>query len=490
MVNFPYSWAYSNANNSIDAINTSSPTCTPLSGSLNAGWACTASSSNQVVITNAFTTNSTGIFSLKIDNVLSIPLSYSSLEVTASTLNADGSVIDGNTVCPTTIPNPRSITVISTSPAQTVSTSFSFGVTFNLPVPLSSGDSVVFTIPSAFIIQNSSGVLASLTGCSNSQISPLSALTNATSGGVTNLTYNHAYPVPNYLTSCSQTISITATLGSMTLIAPPSTSPSQIFLSLLRAGHIYSSGSCTLTASTNTLSSVTISSSVHTINQATNFVITFVTASALNVGSSVVVTLPSNVQTSTSTGTCVSATLNSTSVTATCALIGTTLTVTNLGGLDKNTTVRIEFAGSKNPGTTETVTFGISTFYSDGFAVDTFSSLTYAALPDTIMIANVSSASNVTGQTSMYTLSYTVKNPLPINSKIILGIPIGLSFSSGVACTYSINGGPYNSITPTILTSGGPNYNNGASFVIPVAATSGTVLSFRISSIINPLTTQ
>ena len=166
--------------------------------------------------------------------------------------------------------------------------------------------------------------------------------------------------------------------------------------------------------------------------------------------------------------------------------------MSNLGSssISPGTVISVSFQGCVNPSTTQPVSFSITTYYGDTYPVDKYSVLSYTASPDTITVASVKSSSIVNGQSALYTLNYTVKNTLPINAIIVIGLPIGLNLSTGATCTLSINGSSYNLLTATVVSSVGPYYNTGLNLTLPSSAPSGTVLSFIISSIGNPITTQ
>ena len=288
IINLPFSWANSN-NNSIDVLTSTSPTCTLISANLNSSWTCTATPSNQITISNATSSSSVGPFSFTIGGVLSTPLSYFSSEVTVSTQTSSGKVIDGNTVCQTSAPNPRTATITLNSATQTVSTSFSLNLSIVLPVPIATSDTVTISVPFAFSVVSSNNVYAQVNGCGSLLGFFLSGPSSSTGSNSVSLLYTHL----SVQLTCASFVSINETLSNIVLIAPPSTAPSTLTITYMRNGSPFCTGTVAVTANTNTLTSVSVSSTIKTINQGTVFTINLTTASVLSAGSSIVVNISS-----------------------------------------------------------------------------------------------------------------------------------------------------------------------------------------------------
>jgi hypothetical protein len=120
--------------------------------------------------------------------------------------------------------------------------------------------------------------------------------------------------------------------------------------------------------------------------------------------------------------------------------------------------------------------------------------LTFTALPDTINIASISSLNPTVGAKSNYSLSYTLKNHLPINSYIIIGLPIDLTFDNilSISASLSINGAASTTIIPTFISTSTTNYSTALNFsgISSTLLPSGTVLNFTFGLIINPSSTK
>lgn len=112
-------------------------------------------------------------------------------------------------------------------------------------------------------------------------------------------------------------------------ISIPSTASKTFVFYFSRQGFNYSTGSITISASSKTLNSASVSliSNTTLINSKVLFTLSFVTATYLNSGSKIEITLPSRVSPYSPDISCSSGTLNGSSFTPTCSLSSYTLII-------------------------------------------------------------------------------------------------------------------------------------------------------------------
>lgn len=157
-----------------------------------------------------------------------------------------------------------------------------------------------------------------------------------------------------------------------------------------------------------------------------------------------------------------------------------------------NSNITFTFSGFKNPASIIPVNFGVRTLYSDGYSVDELSATSYTAIPDTITQFDVTSTSYTNGQTASYTVTYITKNNLPINSFVLIGLPIGITLNStDPTCSLIVGGATQTFFSCSKVISGGAYYNLGVNYTINNSAIigAGTNISFTIGLINNPITT-
>lgn len=410
---------------------------------------------------------------------------------TTSSLN---NLIDSGT-CTISNPSPRSASV-STTNTPSVGNSFIFSATSVLTNKITQNDILSITFPSTLTIVATSPITLNLFGSSTNCAGGTYVFNTMTisSLGVSGQTYSYNLTDSNFnsVSICSQ---ISLTISGFNLSIPSTLSRSIDFVFSRTSNYYrYSSGSCSVIASVNALNSATASltSDTTTINSNVVFTLSFITTTYLNTNSIVSIGIPSGV-TVQGAQSCSNGLLNSVPFTTSCSYSSNVLQLSGFPAANVGSNITFSFSGFKNPASIVPVTFTITTLYSDGGSVDSLSSLGYAATPDTITQFDVTSTSLINGQTANYTITYITKNILPINSSVLIGIPIGITFNiSTPTCTFSIAGASQSMFSCASVTSGGSYYNNGVNYTLnnSVAIPAGTNLSFTIGLINNPVTTQ
>ena len=103
------------------------------------------------------------------------------------------------------------------------------------------------------------------------------------------------------------------------------------------------------------------------------------------------------------------------------------LTVTIGTAVNVLTTLRMTIGGLTNPSSTQpTATFSVSS-YTDGAVLVESSQIssnpTLTATADTISVTSFVSTSNIVGEVTAATLSFTTKNAIPTNGQMTLTFP-------------------------------------------------------------------
>lgn len=497
-VRFPKSWAYTVNNDTV--INSSLITCSAVSGSISSSFLCALDTSSSVytvvTATNIFSSNTTTAFSISISPVLSLPLSYSSSEVAVISMDANGNVIDNYTSCTCQAPSANTFTM-TTITTTVVSKNFTPSLVFRSTDVINGNDSIRYTLPSEMSFVSTS--LISMTINDTTTTSPLLAIESSNSNSTSN-----SYTIkPFSLNGKSYANSnVTVTIMNAVLMAPPSTKPSgNIVVSLYRNGAIYSTGTISITALTGTLTAVSIAADSLLVNAATSYNLSFTTASPLSSTGLITIQMPSTVTTTNyAAKSCQVSGGTNISASAMCQMSSGTLTVTNAfaGTFAAGSLLNVYFNGVTNPESSATTSsFRITTLYdsSNSYAVDYSNTLTFKASADTITSLLVSSASSVVGAASMYTVTYTLKNHLPVGGTVLFGLPLNMSLENpnSAAVSISIGGAASFSSTPSIVTASNGVYSSALNFsglATSSALAAGTVVVFNISNIVNPSSTK
>lgn len=497
-VRFPKNWA--STINTDAVINSTLLTCQAASASIGTNPICTLDTSSSVysivTVTGLFTANTSSTFSITINPVLSLPISYSSTEVSVTSRDANNDTIDDFTSCSCQAPNPNTFTM-TTVTTTLVSKNFTPSITFRGTDVVSSNDSIRYSIPSDISFVNTS-----LFGMTITDVTSTTA-TLAIDNTNSNSSSNYYSIKPFTLNGKSYAnANATFTLINAILLAPPSTKPSgSIIVSLYRNGAVYSTGTISITALSGALTGLTISADSQLVNAVTSFNISFTTASPLSSTGRFTIQLPSVITAPDSAAkSCQVSGSTNVSSSATCQITSGVVTITNAltGVLPANSLVSVHFSGVTNPESSATTGgFIITTLYdsSNNYAVDTSSSLTFKASADTITSLSVSSSSPVVGATAMYTVTYTLKNHLPIGGTLLIGIPLNMSLSnpSSAVVSISVGGGAAFSNTPSIISTSNGVYSSALNFTGLATSSKiaeGTVVVFNISSIVNPGSTK
>jgi hypothetical protein len=376
-----------------------------------------------------------------------------------------------------------------------VSKSFAPTFSFRASDLISSGDTLRITLPSEISFLN-----ASLTASLNDSgvTTTRSLIYDSTNSNTTSYFYSISFSLPNSRTYASA--NSTVTLSNILLFSPPTTKPSgSIVLSLFRNSYIYSTGSVSLTAVTNTLSSVSLTAATYTVNRQTTYNLSFTTASPLSSTGSVTVQLPTTVVATdyTSKSCSIVGSINISS-SGSCSMSSRLLTVSSAftGLVPASSTFSVVFDGVANPeSTSPTSVFRINTYYDSStaptYSVDTSSVVTLTATADTVVSYTVTPASYVVNAPVVYTIVYTLTNRLPIGGYVLIGLPIGMSLQTPNSATVmvSINGSTPISNTPTIVSTATSVYSSALNFTGLASSTAlaaGTIVTFQISNIINP----
>lgn len=449
-----------------------------------------------VIFNSPFSADVNSSFSLTINPVMSIPASYNSNEVSVYTQDSLGNLIDASTNCSTTVPNPNTFT-ITTSTSTMVSRNFTPILSFRASDLINSNDTIRISLPSEISFLNTTLSVSILDSGS-------SALRNATYDSINSNSTLYAFNLSFSLGSRSFANSnANVNFTNLLLLAPPTTKPSGgITISLYRSGWIYSTGTISITALSNALTSVNLTAASYTVNRQTTYNLSFTLASPLSSTGSVTVQLPTTVTATNYTSkSCL--VFGSTNVASfgQCAMSGGVLTVSSAftGIVPLGTTFSVVFDGVANPeSTSPTSVFRINTYYDSTTAptypVDTSATVTLTATADTVVSFTVTPASHVVNAVAVYTVVYTLNNHLPIGGYVILGLPIGLSLQySSANVMVSINSSTAASNTPTINSTSNGVYSTALNFsglastaILPA----GTNISFQISSIVNPSSTK
>ena len=180
---------------------------------------------------------------------------------------------------------------------------------------------------------------------------------------------------------------------------------------------------CTTSASGMTAGSITSSSlspSIGTVNSLTQLSLTFTPNTNLVSTDSVTVTFPSEISVSGITQVFIPASSQTLSPSISGQAITVSGVVVNLGLSLTMTFIQITNPASELP----TSTFGITTSRNSHSMGTLSSSLTYSATRATISTASLTGSSLQIGDTSTYTLQFTLGQPLTSNSSIIIGLPV------------------------------------------------------------------
>jgi hypothetical protein len=147
-VRFPKMWAYVVNNDSV--INSSIVSCATVSGSIGSTPICAIDNSStqytSVTVSNIFLSNTSSVFSLSINPILSLPISYNSTEVSVQTSDSNGYIIDDFTSCTCQAPNPNTFTMTTTT-TTFVSKTFTPSITFHSTDVINSLDTIRYTLP-------------------------------------------------------------------------------------------------------------------------------------------------------------------------------------------------------------------------------------------------------------------------------------------------------------------------------------------------------
>lgn len=484
MLILPGSWNYSVGTSSI----ISSLTCGMVTNLNSISCTSTQSSNIQITILNAFAQNNSNPFSFNISTVTSIPVSYSSTEITLETMSSTSQIIDTGT-CTIQTPNPQT-TAFTSSNTPNVATQFNFATTTTLRSKITQYDTISIVFPISVAATFTPSISFSSSSNCTFAFTLASVYVNDTSNStLRNITYNLTDTRAASVLNCNQS---NITISGLLLTLPSSLSNTFTFY-FSRKGYTYSTGSYNLIATPNLLNTNTLllTSNTTIINTQALFTISFVTISSLPIGSSIVLTLPSTMPTSSTI--CSNGRLNSTAFTPSCNVLSFYNLTLSIGSvIPSGTTVSFSFTAS-NPPSTETVSFSLATTHTDGGTVDYLNNILYTATADSILSSQVTSTSYTNGNTANYTVSFLNKNTILSNSLVLIGLPIGITFNTTtITCTYTLNGSSSGTINFTKVTSTGTVYNDGVNISLNNAASipAGSNLSLTIGLINNPISTQ
>lgn len=498
-VRFPQKWNFILSNDS--TINTTTLTCNIVNNSISSLISCglTSSLSDLLVnFTSPFSTVLNNSFSVTVNPVLSVPLSYNSNEVWVMTQDSSGNTIDQATNCSTSAPNPNTFTMTTTAIAS-VSKSFAPNMTFRATDIVNTNDTVRVTLPSEISFLNAS--LSMFLNDSGQTINKITTF-DSTNSNTSSYSYNIGTFSLGTRTYANSNTSLT--FYNILMMAPPTSKPSgNIVVSLFRSGAIYSTGTLSITALTGSLTGVALSAQTATINRQTTYNISLVLASPLSSTGQVTIQLPTSISASDySAKSCVVSGSTNISSSAMCTMSSKVLTVTNAftGLFAASSAFSVSFDGVTNPeSTSTTAVFRINTFYDTStaptFPVDTSSSVTFTATADTVVSFTVTPGSFVVNAVAVYTIVYKLSNHLPIGGTVLIGLPLGMTLQNPGSATVmvSINSSTAASNTPTIVSTSNGVYSSALNFsglASSSALAAGTTITFQVSSLINPGSTK
>lgn len=355
---------------------------------------------------------------------------------------------------------------------------FTFRITNNLPA--GAAISVVFP-PTVSITTRSAGTCQYiLTGPSNTaQCEVASKILYITGGFTSGLTAGTIQFGIEGVTNPSST----ATTSSFTV----STHPDSTFLFLIDQ---ITTG-ITLTPQAAQLSSVIVSPASMITGDVTIYTFTIVTTTVISVNGFLTIAFPTGVSissTSTAQSTCTRLTgFNTNNFGCTCT--SSSITVSN--GFQSGTfnpgTLSFSIGSIINPPSTKRYqSFTVSTFDSSGNMIDTATSGVFVQVTtaNTLAAASISLSNFVNGALSTYTISLTITNTHDSGSKVIVTPPTGVTFS-----TTSSTCAPVSSNISGVACS---EISSNIEAILTLTSTQakGSVLSFTISNVKNPPTTQ
>lgn len=348
IIRFPKSW--SGIINSDLSINASAVTCTQIVSSVTSTATCALSTNGSdyyITFTSPFSTSMNSSFAFTVNPVLSIPISYSSTEVRVTTQDSIGNTIDQVTNCATVSPSANSFTL--TTPTTTlVSRSFAPILSFRASDLINSNDTVRLTLPSDISFMNAS---LTMTINDSGSVTSRNLIYDSTNSNTT----SYSYAIGSFSISTRSYANSNATVNftNILLFSPPTTKPSgSIIIGLYRNSSIYSSGTLSITALSNTLTSASLTAATYTVNRQTTYTLSFTTASILSSTGSVTIQIPTTVTaTDYAAKTCVVSGSTNISSSGTCAMSSRVLTVSNAftGNVPASTTFSVAFDGVANP---------------------------------------------------------------------------------------------------------------------------------------------
>jgi hypothetical protein len=486
IVRFPQKWAFIINNDS--TISASTLTCSLLNNSVTTGLSCSLASSGSdflITFTAPFSTTVNTSFSLTINPILSIPISYNSNEVWVMTQDSSGFTIDQSTFCSTSPPSANTFTM-STLTTTLVSRSFAPNIMFRSTDIINSNDTIRVTLPSDISFGN-----ASLMMTFNESGSSFLKSVNYDNSNSNTSSYSYAIGSLAVGGKTYANSNTTVNLTNMLLHAPPTSKPSgNIEVSLYRSSNIYSTGTISITALTNLLTSAAMSAVSTIVNRQTNYTVSFVTASPLTSSGSITIQLPTSITAPDySAKSCVVSGSTNVSSSGMCSISSRVLTVTGAftGLVAASSTFAVTFDGVTNPESiSPTSVFRINTFYDStttGFPVDVSTTLTFTATSDTIVSFTVTPGSFIVNARPVYTIVYTLSNKLPAGGTVLIGLPIGMSLVNPNSASVMVTIGAASAVsnTPAIVTTSNGVYSTALNFsglATSAALSAGTVITF------------